>query len=386
VLIAGLLALAALAALALLPAAPSVTVGRVERGAMRVTLDEEGEVRAHDRYVVAAPVAGRLLRVELHAGDPVTAGTVVAHLAPLPLSAREHGEQIARVQAARALRAEAEGNVLRARSNWEQAQRDLRRAEQLAAQGYVAEQMVEERHLAETTARAELTEAEFRARSAAAEVEVAEAGLLGAEGGDGEPPVIDLRTPVDGTVLRTHEQSERVLPVGAPILTVGDPSRFEIVVDYLTTDAVQIRPGMPMLLEGWGGPPLRARVRLVEPGAFTKVSALGVEEQRTNVLGDFVDPPGPLGDGYRVEARVVVWESPDALKVPASAVFRAGDGWAVFVLEGRRVRRRALRVGPRNAAEVEVLDGVTEGERVIRHPPNALDDGARVSPVEGTGD
>jgi HlyD family secretion protein len=184
-------------------------------------------------------------------------------------------------------------------------------------------------------------------------------------------------------VLRIPDKSERVVASGAPLVVVGDPSQLEVVIDLLSTEAVKVKPGMPVLLEAWGGEhPLQARVRVVEPLAFTKVSALGVEEQRVNVIADFVDPPGPLGDAYRVEARVVLWIGDDVLKVPVSAVFRRGDNWCVFVVEGRRARRRDVELGHRGQLEVEILAGVKAGERVVRHPSNEVEDGRRVRITE----
>ena len=372
-------AVAAFAAYVLRPKPVPVTVARVARQAMRVTLDEEGEVRAYARYVVTAPVAGRLLRVALRAGDRVRRGTVIARVAPVPLSAREREEQVARVAAAEAVRREAEERVHRAEAARAQAARDRLRAEELADKGFVPRQSAEQSRLAETTAEEEVAAARYRVASAAAEVEAARAGLI-ATRADGPAGLVDLRAPATGAVLRVHEESERVVAAGTPVLTLGDPSRFEVVVDYLSSDAVRIRAGMPMLLAGWGGPgAIRARVRLVEPGAFTKVSALGVEEQRVNVAADFVDAPGPLGDGYRVDARVVLWESPSALTVPASSLFRSGEGWAAFVVGGGRARMRAVEVGQRNAELAEVLGGLAEGEVVVRHPPSALGEGARVT-------
>jgi HlyD family secretion protein len=180
-------------------------------------------------------------------------------------------------------------------------------------------------------------------------------------------------------VLRVIEKSERVVPMGTPILILGEPGQIEVVADVLSTDAVKIRPGATVLLDGWGGDhPLRARVRLVEPYGFTKVSALGVEEQRVNVISDFVDSPGPLGDGYRVEAHIVIWTSQNVLKVPLSAVFRRGQGWSTFVIAAGRARTRNIEIGHRNESEVEILSGVAEGEQVILHPSNQLAEGTRV--------
>lgn len=194
-----------------------------------------------------------------------------------------------------------------------------------------------------------------------------------------------VRAPVNGRVLRVLEESERVVAAGTPLVEVSNTSKVEVVADVLSTDAVKIRPGTAVLVEGWGGDgPLRARVRLIEPSAFTKVSALGVEEQRVNVVADFVDPFVPLGDGYHVEARFVTWEG-EALKVPAGALFRRGDAWSVFLVEGGRAVCRDVEAGQRNESEVEIKSGLAEGDRVVLHPPSELEDGARVEPQEEAG-
>jgi multidrug efflux pump subunit AcrA (membrane-fusion protein) len=194
-----------------------------------------------------------------------------------------------------------------------------------------------------------------------------------------------VRAPLSGRVLRVLEESERVVAAGTPLVEVSNTSKVELVADVLSTDAVKLRPGTAVLVEGWGGyGPLRARVRLVEPSAFTKVSALGVEEQRVNVVADFVETFVPLGDGYRVEARFVIWEG-EALKVPAGALFRQGDEWSVFRVEGGRAVCREVAAGQRNESEVEIKGGLSEGERVVLHPPNDLEDGARVEPQEEAG-
>ncbi len=375
-------AVVAITVWAFLPKPVPVSVGAVERGFMRVTLDEEGEVRAYNRYVVTMPVPGRLLRLDLRQGDAVKEGDVVARIAPLPLSEREREEQVARVAAARALQLEAQQQASKAEARLLQARRERERAEKLVEERFIAAQAAEQFRVTETAAARDLEAARFHERSAAADVRIAEAGLVAFRAREsGGPLVIDIPAPVTGQVLQIPDRSERVLAAGAPIMTLGDPARFEIVVDYLTTDAVRIRPGMTMLLTNWGGgATLKARVRVVEPGAFTKISALGVEEQRTNVVADFVDPPGPLNDGYRVESRVVVWESDAALKVPVASLFRVGAQWAVFVVEADRARRRIVEIGHRNAVDAEVVQGLEEGARVVRHPPNELEDGARVEP------
>lgn len=381
--LAGLgLAVLAAAVAAFLPGPLGVDTAPVRRGPLRVTVDEEGETRARERYVVAAPVAGRLERVTLVEGAEVRRGQAVAAIHLAPMDPRELEAARARLRAVQALEREAVQIAERAETDAAQARRDRERAEQLFARGYLALQEAEQARSAEAASVKAREAARYRARAAASDVEVVRASLLASgpeEGGDGRELV--LRSPVGGRVLRVIEQSERVLPAGTPILIVGDPAALEIVTDVLSTDAVRIRPGMPVLLEGWGGPrALRARVRTVEPAAFTKISALGIEEQRVNVVADLDDPPGALGDGYRVEARIVVWSSDAALQAPASAFFReaAGEGWAVFTAAGGRARKRSVEIGQRTDAAVEVLAGVAEGEHVVLHPPGELRDGARV--------
>jgi len=375
------LALAAvLLALALRPSPIDVDVAVVERGPLRVTVDEDGETRAHDRFVVSAPVAGRVSRIELREGDSVGQNQVVAEIGALPLSAREREEQLSRIAAAEAVQREAAERVRHAEADAAQARRERARAESLAQKGFVSEQQREQAAVLETTSANELEAARFQVRAASADLAAARAALLAIEGATaGEGARVLVRAPVAGKILRIPERSERVVAAGTPLLTLGDPTGLEVVADVLSTEAVKIQPGMPVLLEGWGGDhPLRARVRLVEPYAFTKVSALGVEEQRVNVIADFVDPPGPLGDAFRVDVKVVVWESPDVLRVPTSALFRRGDRWAVFVVDGGRARSRELEIGQRSALEAEVRSGLTAGERVVRYPPNELADGVRV--------
>lgn len=221
--------------------------------------------------------------------------------------------------------------------------------------------------------------ARYRAKSAAADLQAAKAGLIALKEGD-HTSTFQVRAPVSGYVLRVLEPSERVITPGTPILVIGDLKHLDIVLEMLSTEAVKVAPGMPALLEGWGGTQsLRARVRLVEPYAFTKVSALGVEEKRTNVLLDFVDAPGPLGDGYRVTGRIILWSATNVLKAPLSALYRCGSSWCVFVVTSGRAHQRPVELGHQGSSEVEILSGLSVGEVVVRHPPNELADGARVT-------
>jgi HlyD family secretion protein len=362
----------------------AVEATTVQRGPLQVTADEDGETRAHDRYVVSAPVAGRVSRIELHEGDAVGAGQVVAHLWPVPLSAREREEQLARIAAAEALVREAQERIRHAEADYEQAKRERLRIERLVRDGFMSPQIAEQARVAETTDANELHAARFRARSAQADAQGARAALLALNGERAATPAtILIRSPVEGKVLRIPDKSERVVTPGAPLMVVGDPSQLEVVIDLLSTEAVKVKPGMPVLLEGWGGErSLHARVRLVEPLASTKVSALGVEEQRVNVIADFVDPPGPLGDAFRIEARVILWNSDNVLKVPVSALFRRGENWNVFVIDGGRTRLREVEIGHRGSFEVEIVKGLNADEHVVRHPSNDVADGRRVRVVK----
>ena len=379
--LAGLAAVAALAWLFFAPEPVVVEMAAVTRGPLEVTVDQEGEVRVHDRYVVAAPVAGKLVRVNLHDGDAVKAGDVVAELEPSPLDARARDEAIARVEAAHASVREAEKRVEQAAAMLAQERSELTRVERLVAERFVSPEAADKARTAVKTGVAELEAANARVAAARSEEKGAQAALLALPSADGKPGrVVRLASPATGRVLRVTQQSERTVPAGTQVMVIGDPGRFEIVADVLSSDAVKIKPGATAWLEEWGGDRrLRATVRLVEPYAFTKVSALGIEEKRVNVVMDPVDPLGPLGDGYRVEARIVIWSSPDVLKVPASAVFRSGGGWAVFVVEDGRARQRAVEVGARNPVEAEIRSGVAAGATVIKYPTNEVAEGVRVA-------
>ena len=388
----GLLALAALAVLAFRPAPVPVETARVERGDVSVTIDEEGETRVRDRFVITAPIDGRVARIALHAGDTVEQGTVVARMNPLPLDPRRRAEAAAQLDAAEAARREAEARVERAQAAYEQARRSADRARRLGAVGTIGKEERELSELNETATQKELDASRFAAQAAAFTLEAARAALLapGSEGGtawvracehEGEG-CLELRSPVAGVVLRVPQESERVVSLGTPLLELGDPTALEIVVDVLSTDAVKVPPGAVARLDQWGGADaLTARVRLVEPSGFTKVSALGVEEQRVNVIADFVTPPGPIADGYRVEVHIVVWEGSDVLKVPTSALFRRQGAWCVFVVDSGRARRRQVEVGQRSATDAQVLGGLEAGETVIVHPSDQVDDGVRVRPL-----
>jgi len=366
-------AIVAYGAFALVRSGPvPVETARATRRPLQVTVDEDGETRVRDRFVVAAPVAGRVTRIALREGDSVRAGTVLARMSPTPLDPRSRNEAAARLDAAEDAQSAARAAVAQARVAHEQAHRAWARAQQLAADKSISPADREQAELEEALRARELESAEFRAQAAAHNTEVARAGLAAGE-------ALVIRSPVVGRVLRVPAPSERVVTAGTPLLEIGDPSRLEIVADFLSTDAVNVARNAPLLVEGWGGKTLRGRVRLVEPSAFTKVSALGVEEQRVNVIGDFVDPPGALGDRYRVEIRIILWQGDSVLTVPASALFRHGEGWRVFVVERGRARQRDVVVGHRTPFDAEVVRGLAVGEIVIRHPSDRIAEGVRVA-------
>jgi HlyD family secretion protein len=369
----------ALAALVLRPAPLHVELARAGQGRMQVTVDEQGETRSHDRFVIAAPVSGKLARITLHDGDPVKKDQVLALIAPVPLSARERDEQKARIAAAENEQHGAEEIARHAEADLAQARRESARIARLVKEGFMSSQALEQAHTSETTLADELEAARYRAQSAAAEVRLARSGLIADLGGKGA--LFQVRSPVGGRILRITDPSERVVAAGAPLLTLGDLSKLEVVVELLSSEAVKVRPGMPVILENWGGSqPLQARVRVVEPYAYTKVSALGVEEQRTHVIADLIDPPPSLGDGYRVDARIVVWSEDNVLRVPASALFRCGEQWCVFTDVNGRARQRTVEIGQTNPLEAQVLKGLAPGDTVILHPAGQIEEGARISP------
>ena len=353
----------------------------VTQGPMQVTIDEDGQTRAHDRFTLAAPVTGFLSRITLHEGDRVERDAVIATVRPPPLDSRAETGIRAQVAAAEAAEREAAQLIARAETAYEQAQRGRKRAESLFRTQDVSRQTFEEAQSKEAMLAKELEAARFHAASAAAETARARAGLITED--SQKSRITSIRAPFAARVLQIMEKNERVVSAGTPIVMLSNPHRLEVVVDLLSTDAVKVKPGAAVSVENWGGPKvLPARVRTVEPYGFTKLSALGVEEQRVNVIADFIEESASLGDGYRVDVRIVIWESAGVTKVPASALFRTGSEWSVFVLErdgGKRLaRRRTVEVGHRNAVEAEIVDGLKPAEEVVVHPPGDLRDGTEV--------
>lgn len=354
-------------------------------GPLRVTLEEEGETRVRDRFMVSAPLAGRVLRIGLEPGDPVTANeTILATFLPVDptlLDARTRAEVEARVRAAEAASGRAEVERGRARTELEFAESDLERYQHLDASALISKEQLDSAQLRASIAADLLLSTEFAVSNARYELEVAQASLLQARGvRDGD--TITLRSPIDGVVLQRLRQSEAIVPAGEPLMEIADPGQLEIVSDYLSTDAVRIKPGQPVLIEQWGGDrSLAGLVRRVEPYGFTKVSALGVEEQRVNVVIDFEDVREAweaLGDGYRVEVRVIIWEEADVPKVPTSSLFRKGDAWAVYRVHLDTAVLTRVEIGQRNGLEAQIIAGLAAGDRVIAYPSDAIADGVTV--------
>jgi HlyD family secretion protein len=352
---------------------------------MEVTVDEDGRTRLKDRYVVSAPLTGALTRITLEPGDSVGEGEIVARVVPAAaplLDPRSRAEAEARLDAARAAHRQAETEVVRARAARDFAAREADRQRALLRAGAVSRQSVEEAELAERMRDEELASAEFGRRVAAADVEVARAALLRLDRPRGAGEQLEVRSPIEGSVLRVLTESEGVIAAGTPLLELGDPNALEVVVDVLTADAVNIRSGAPVRVERWGGDSsLSGHVHRIEPSAFTKISALGVEEQRVNVVIDLDgDPAGwpSLGDGYRVEARITVWRRTEVLRVPTGAVFRRGDGWAVYAVRDGRAELRPVETGRRTGSVTQVLGGLDEGDQVVVYPSDNVADGVRV--------
>jgi HlyD family secretion protein len=375
-------ALAVALTLGLRPKPVRVETAPAHSGTLVVTVAEDGRTRVKDRYLISAPLAGTVSRMTLEPGDSIQRGAVVARLlpsAPPLLDPRSRAEAEARVAAARAAVSQAGSAIERARVAVGFAEREAARQRALLQEGATAPQIAEQAELAERMRREDLASAEFAGRVAASELRLARVALTRLDARSGDAMLI--RSPVAGQVLRVLQESEAAVQPGTPLVEVGDPRALEVVVDVLTTDAVHIRPGAPVRIERWGGDStLGGHVHQVEPAAFTRLSALGVEEQRVNVVIDLEVPPdraASLGDGYRVEASIVVWVGRDRLLVPGGAVFRQGEGWATYVVQDGRTRLRTVEPGRRNAAEVEVLKGLRPGERVVLYPTDAVRDGAR---------
>lgn len=387
----GVLAAAALLAWAFAPRPVEVEVAQATRGRFEATIDEDAKTRLRDRYVISAPLGGQLERISLREGDLVKAGDALATLAPvLPpmLDERTRRELQARVEVAEAQVLRTNARIERAKVSLQQAGNELSRSKQLAQQGFVSPTKVDNDRLAVLAAQKEIDAAVSERNVARHEVEQARAALIAVRGIErGESRRLVLRAPIDGRVLRVTQPSEAAVALGTPLLELGDTRRLEIVAELLTTDALKTPPGSRVVVERWGGEGLlEGRVRLVEPAGFTKISALGVEEQRVRVLIDITSPPGrweALGDGFRVGVRIVTLSLDDVMRVPVSAVFPVPEsedgGMAVFKVVDGRARLVPIQLGARNGAEAWVQGGLQPGDVVVVYPSAAVTDGVRVA-------
>lgn len=367
------------------PKAVTVQTAEITRGAYQQVIEEDGKTRVRERYVVSAPLAGKVNRIALKAGDTVEKDQTIATIAPnVPalLDARSERELTERVGAAEAAKSRASAEAARVQATLEKTKTDLSRVKKLAAGGFVSPTQLEQTELALKVNQRELEAARQAVHVAEHDVATARAALLQSRSGTSSGRRWEVRAPVAGNVLRVVQESEGVVSLGAPLLEIGNPADMEIVADVLSSDAVQIRPGAPVKIERWGKPePLQARVRRTEPSAFTKISALGVEEQRVNVVMDITSPPDlwhGLSDGYKVDAQIVVFTADNAVKVPVSALFRKDSQWAVFVAANGRAQERAVQIARRSGLEAMVEKGLQPGEKVIVYPGDAVKPGIRV--------
>ena len=383
----GLLIAVALIIWALLPKPIPVETATVTKGTFVATVDEDGKTRIRERYVVAAPLAGRLTRVTLKAGDAVKTGAVVATIMPSLspfLDQRSREEAGERLGAAEAARERSKAMVERAQAQVNQAKADFDRIRTLRQRGVATEQALEHADLTLRLAERDLRAAEFQDHAAEHEVEQAKAVLAQYHNGSAATPPEQwsVKAPVSGLVLKVDQESETAVQPGAPLIEIGDPHDLEVVVDVLSTDAVEIHPGVEVAIEHWGGPGvLQGLVRRVEPAAFTKLSTLGVEEQRVNVLIDITSPAQDwrnLGDAYQVDARITVFKRDDATIVPSGALFRTGNQWNVYVVKDGRAERRAVTLLRRSGGSAAVTAGVQPGAIVIIYPGDRVADGVKV--------
>lgn len=381
-------ACAASAAWAVWPQPVPVDTASIGSGTLEVTVEDDGVTRVRDVYSISAPISGKMLRSPQKVGDAVVANeTVVAVLQPTDpqfLDIRTQRVNQAAVDAAEAAVGLADAQVAQAKSQLVFTQADLRRATELAARQTIAERTLDKARLDNATSEATLASASATLEVRRQELESARARLIqpGQTAASDGVCCIQVKAPVSGRVLRILAESEQVIQAGAPLIEIGDPANLELTVDLLSRDAVRVDAGAPALVENWGGDPLNARVRRIEPAGFTKVSALGIEEQRVKVVLDFTDPRERwerLGHGFRVIVRITVWKKDDVPLVPLSSLFRSGDAWAVFTVVDGRAKRQLVDIAERNLRNARITGGLAGGDRVVLHPSDRVADDVRVA-------
>jgi len=380
-LIPGVLAVVVILAVvfAMSPTPLPVETALVEERTLTILVEEQGRTRARDPFVVAAPINGRLLRIQLDEGNHVEQGQITARIALAPEDRRTEATYRANLTAAEARQAAAEAALMEAESAVARARREEERRGELLKNNLISQEELEYYYQVTDSAEARRLSAQATQAAAAAEVESARSRLLGIST-DNEEGVLDITAPVSGTIYRVYEESERVVQAGTPLMDISNDDSLEIIIDLLTQDAVKVSPGDPILVTGWGEDRvISARVSYIEPQAFTKISALGVEEQRVNVIAEFLEPTSPLGAGYRIEAGIVVWEEDNVLTVPTSALFQRSSTWQVFVVTGDTVELRALALGQRGREYAQVLDGLRADDRIVLYPSDLISEGITVS-------
>ncbi|MCC6929619.1 MAG: HlyD family efflux transporter periplasmic adaptor subunit [Gemmatimonadaceae bacterium] len=363
------------------PAPLAVEIVPATFGSLRVTLEEDGRTRVRDHVEIAAPITGRVDENRLVPGDSVAANGVVATMHPAPLDARARAEGSALIAQAASRTREARSQVAQVQLALDEARRDRSRAVRLAAEGALSDRQREEAERLVLDRERELDVANARVNAAREGERAARAALLGASPASGSASAVRVPSPIRGRVLRVFEAHDRVVMAGTPLVEVGDPASLEVVSDILSRDASQVAVGMTMEVRSSGRPPMLARVSRIEPAAFTKRSALGVDEQRVNVIGQFEQPVSGLGDAFEVDVSIILWQGDRVLRIPSSALVPLDSGWAVLALVDGRARRHEVRIGRRGGREVEVTGGLAAGALVIVRPDERIVDGSRVRPA-----
>ena len=371
----------------------------LQPGKLVVTIDEEGETRVRNVFTLSAPISGRAMRIEAEVGDRVIANkTLLAEIEPIDptlLDPRSEAQARADIRAAEANRILADAAVKEARVELEFSLSELKRAQTLRRDGVISARELEAAEKTYQTRQAAMETAIANRQARQAELDRANAQLISPtepRSNSAASQYIPIRAPVDGRILKIQHKSEGVVTAGEPLLEIGDPGKLEIVADLLSSDAVRVEPGQQVSIENWGGEQnLNGRVRRVEPFGFTKVSALGIEEQRVNVIIDFTSPKSDwirIAHGYQMDVRIVLWQGDEVLKIPLTALFRDGNNWAVFVEQDGIAKQRQVTIGRRSGFEAEVIDGLTAGEHLVIHPGDNVADGvpleARTSSTHST--
>lgn len=368
-------------AFAFWPRAILVDIAIVSRGEMSVTIDEEGETRVKDVFIVSAPISGDLQRITFEAGDRVVSGeTKLAAIDPTSapiLDQRREAQLQAAVQTARSAIGVAEADIERLRTDFNYAVSERDRLRPLLERDFISRSAFDKAEAVVNAAAAAQHSAESALGMRRSELQMARSALMPRVHKTSGTEHIDLKAGIDGVVLHIHRESEGPITQGAPIMEIGNPKDIEIVVDFLSEDAVIISPGDPVIISGWGGKDLMGRVRLIEPFAFTKISALGIEEQRVNVIIDFDETADSLGHGYRVDIAVVTWTEDDVSQVPMTALFKEGSDWKTYLVRNGKAELMTVEIGELNGRYAQILNGLSEGDRVIEHPSGRIENGRR---------